>query len=118
MSPEVETPSTEFEALLRRALTPVDPPDDLVERVESTLADLHGAAAGELENWELSAMRDPRNWARPVAAAAVTLGAGSALVLVRTRQRASRRAQSTGMLSAIEQTVSDLATETRRLVDR
>ncbi len=118
MSPRTETASSEFEALLRRALAPVDPPDDLVERVESTLADLHGAAAEELENWELSAMRDPRNWARPVAAAAVTLGAGSALVLVRTRQRAHHRAQPAGVLDAIEQTVSDLATETRRLVDR
>ncbi len=118
MSPPAEAAASELEALLRRALAPVDPPDDLVERVESTLADLHGAAAEELENWELSAMRDPRNWARPVAAAAMTLGAGSALVLVRTRQRASRRGQPTGVLDAIEQTVSDLATETRRLVDR
>lgn len=118
MSPQIEAASPEFEALLRRALAPVDPPDDLVERVESTLADLHGAAADELEKWELSAMRDPRKWARPAAAAAVTLGAGSALVLVRTRQRASRRARPKGMLDAIEQTVTDLASETRRLVDR
>ena len=32
--------SVEFELLLRRALAPIDPPADLADRVETTLADL------------------------------------------------------------------------------
>jgi hypothetical protein len=57
-----------FEGLLREALAPVEPPADLVERLESTLTSITEMAADELEAWELSAMRDPRNWVRPAAA--------------------------------------------------
>ena len=57
-----------FEGLLREALTPVEPPEDLVERLEATLTTITELAADELEAWELSAMRDPRNWVRPAAA--------------------------------------------------
>ena len=60
--------SVEFELLLRRALAPIDPPADLADRVETTLANLAGLAADELESWELRSMRDPRNWVRPAAA--------------------------------------------------
>nr|MBA3327498.1 hypothetical protein [Solirubrobacterales bacterium] len=73
----------DFEQLLRRALSPVDPPDDLRARVESTLQELTDVAVDELEAWEIGAMRDPRNWptlARPVAAAAIGVTAGTALV--------------------------------------
>src|SRR5947209_19353364 len=82
-----------FEVLLRQALAPVDPPEDLVARLEETLTSLTEIAAEELEAWELSAMRDPRNWARPAAAVVVGTGAGAALVLLRARQigRASCR---------------------------
>ncbi len=46
-------------------------------------------AADELEAWELSAMRDPRNWVRPAAALVVGgTAAGAALVLLRARRRA------------------------------
>jgi len=106
----------DFEALLRRALRPVDPPSDLADRVEQTLASLHGIAAEELENWELSAMRDPRNWVRPAAAAVVTVSAGTALVVVRTRQRARKRARPDNLVDALERTVSDLTSEARRLM--
>ena len=61
----------DFESLLREALAPVEPPEDLAPRLERTLAALTELAADELEAWELSAMRDPRNWARPAAAALV-----------------------------------------------
>ncbi len=76
-----------LESLLRRALAPVEPPADLVGRVEETLTSLTELAAEELEGWELSAMRDPRNWARPVAAMTVGGAAGVALVLLRARRR-------------------------------
>ena len=59
------------EALLREALTPVEPPVRLAEQLESTLTVLTEAAQEELDGWELVAMRDPRNWVRPVVAASV-----------------------------------------------
>src|SRR5580692_4673333 len=80
--------ASNFEGLLREALTPVEPPADLVERLESTLTSITELAADELEAWELSAMRDPRNWVRPAAAVVVGGAAGAGLVLLRARRRA------------------------------
>jgi hypothetical protein len=76
-----------LDGLLRRALTPVEPPADLALRLEETLTSLTELAAEELEGWELSAMRDPRNWVRPAAAVVVGTGAGLALVVLRVRRR-------------------------------
>ncbi|HEX3432918.1 MAG TPA: hypothetical protein VHT25_02530 [Solirubrobacteraceae bacterium] len=76
-----------FEGLLREALAPVEPPEDLVLRLEGTLTTITELAADELEAWELSAMRDPRNWARPAAAIVAGGAAGTALVLLRARRR-------------------------------
>jgi hypothetical protein len=81
--------TSSFELLLRQALSPVEPPEDLRTRVEGALLSLTASAAEELEAWELSAMRDPRNWLRPAAAIVIGGAAGGALVLVRAR-RASR----------------------------
>src|SRR5271155_3998108 len=77
-----------LEGLLREALAPVEPPEDLVLRLESTLESITEMAADELQEWELSAMRDPRNWVRPAAALVAGGGAGVALVLLRSRRRA------------------------------
>ena len=79
--------ATDFEALLREALSPVDPPEDLTARMEMTLVSLTELAQDELEAWELKTMRDPRNWARPAAAVLVGAGAGTALVVLRVRAR-------------------------------
>ena len=81
----------ETERLLSYALAPVEPPAGLSTRLEHHLALVAGAAADELADWELSAMRDPRNWARPAAALVVGSVAGGALVLVRARQQQRRR---------------------------
>ena len=84
----------DFEALLKRAFTPVDPPADLSDRVEERLTILNELAWDELESWELQALRDPRNWtriARPIAAGVVATGAGGALVLLRARRNAKSR---------------------------
>ena len=109
--------TTEFEARLRAALHPVEPPEDLPLRLERTLVELHELATDELEAWELRSMRDPRNWARPAAAAVVGAGAGAALVVLRVRGgRRRRRAQSTNVLDLAERTVRDLADEARRLL--
>ena len=59
----------DVEALLRSALTPVEPPEALSDRLERHLTELTDLAAEELAEWELGAMRDPRNWGRPIAAA-------------------------------------------------
>ncbi len=108
----------DFETLLKRALSPVEPPKELEVRLEGTLGSLVGMAAEELEAWELSAMRDPRNWVRPVAAAAVGSGAAVGLVLIRTqRRRHKRRRESRNSLDLVERTLRDLAREARRVAD-
>src|SRR5919199_6191102 len=93
----------DFEARLRQALAPVDPPADLEPRLEMTLGSLVELAAEELEAWELKSMKDPRNWPRtvlgPAAAVVVGTGAAAGLVLLRTqRRRHKRRAQARGAL--------------------
>ena len=84
--------ATDLESLLARALRPVEPPADLADRLQDRLVAVASLAADELEAWELGAMRDPRNWVRPVVAAGVATGAGSALVLLGLRRQARRRA--------------------------
>ncbi len=74
-------------------------------------------AQDELEAWEMSAMRDPRNWVRPAAAAVVGASAGTALVLLRVRSRhRSRKQQSSNLLDLAERTMQDLAEEARRVL--
>ena len=107
----------EFEMLLRRALAPVEPPSDLSDRLEMTLSNLTELAADELEAWELSAMGDPRNWVRPVAATVVGTTAGAALVLLRARRRAKRR-RSDNAFDAAERALRDVFGEARKLLDR
>jgi len=84
----------DLEQLLADALRPIEPPDDLASRVESTLTAITEQAAAELSSWaeelsegELDALRDPRNWVRPVAAVAAGTVAGGALVVVSMRRR-------------------------------
>ena len=109
--------ATDFEALLREALAPIDPPADLAQRLELTLVNLTELAQEELESWELSAMRDPRNWVRPAAAALLGASAGTALVLVRVRARhRARKQQSGNLLELAERTMHDIADEARRVL--
>ena len=106
----------DVEALLRSALTPVDPPEALSDRLERHLTELTDLAAEELAEWELGAMRDPRNWARPIAAATVIGVAGGALVVVRARQR-SKKKHVTG-LRALEQGLQDVVDRVGRTLER
>jgi hypothetical protein len=69
------------------------------------------AAATELSEWtdeltdsELAALRDPRNWVRPVAAVAAGGIAGTALVLLELR----RRRRTPGALRGIADDLRDL----------
>ena len=111
----------DFESLLRQALAPVDPPAELEARLEHTLGSLVGMAADELESWELSAVKDPKNWirlGRPAAALVVGSGAAVGLVLVRTqRKRHGRRRDAANALDLVGRTVRDLSREARRVVD-
>jgi hypothetical protein len=112
----MSTGATDFEALLREALSPVEPPEDLAARMESALVNLTELAQEELEAWELSTMRDPRNWVRPAAAAMIGASAGTALVVLRVRGRHRvRRQQSSNIFELAERTLQDLAEETRRV---
>lgn len=91
----------DVERLLGDALRPIEPPERLSGRFEDTLAAVTQAAAEELSDWaeelsesELRALRDPRNWVRPV----VAVGAGSiatgALVLLEARRRGRQQTKS------------------------
>jgi hypothetical protein len=107
----------DFEALLREALAPVEPPADLVHRLESTLVSLTELAQDELDAWELSAMRDPRNWVRPAAAAVVGVSAGTALVVLRVRARHRvRKQRSNNLFELAQRTAQDAAEEARRIL--
>jgi hypothetical protein len=106
----------DVEALLRTALTPVEPPETLSDRLERNLTELTDMAAEELADWELSTMRDPRNWVRPVAAATVIGVAGGALVVVRARQR-SKKKHVTG-LRALEEGLQDVVERVGKTLDR
>ena len=98
----------DLEELLSDALRPIEPPEDLVTRVESTLTAITEQAAAELSSWaeelsesELEALRDPRNWVRPAAAVAAGTLAGGALVVVGMR----RRRQPAGLRAAAENVI-------------
>lgn len=109
----------DVERMLRLALRPVEPPAELETRLEATLRRLTDAAVDELDGWELSAMRDPRNWVRPVVATAVGATAGTALVLLRVRRQQRRRAaEARGPLELAQRTVRAAGAEARRLARR
>lgn len=91
-------PFEDLERLLSVALKPVEPPQRLSERVEARLSAVTRAAADDLNDWadelsdaELSALRDPRNWVRPVVAVTAGGVATGALILLEMRRRALRR---------------------------
>jgi hypothetical protein len=109
----------DIESMLRLALAPVEPPAALQVRVETRLQELTDLAVEELDSWELSSMRDPRNWARPVVATAVGATAGTALVVLRVRQQhRKRQAASRNPLDLAQRTLKAASTEARRLVQR
>ena len=107
----------DLEALLSDALRPIEPPEDLAGRVETTLSAITEQAAAALGSWadeltdsELQSLRDPRNWVRPVAAVAVGGVAAGALVVVGAR----RRRKPTGLRANASRLMSDLGGDLRR----
>ena len=93
--------SWDVERLLTDALRPIDPPQRLSGRVEDTFSAVTQAAAEELSDWaeelsdsELRALRDPRNWVRPVVAVGAGGVATGALVLLELRRRSKTKGES------------------------
>src|SRR5918996_5224680 len=103
---------SDVERLLRSALVPVEPSEALSDRLERRLSELTGAAAEELAEWELSSMRDPRNWGRPLAALLIGGAAGGALVVVRARQQ--HRKRHVGGMRALERSVRGVAADVQK----
>lgn len=81
----------DLEALLSRALAPVEPPEHLTARLEDTLTTIAALAADELEAWELRSLHDPRTWMRPAVAAGVGTVAVGGLAVMQARRRARGR---------------------------
>ena len=110
------TDAERVERLLRMALTPVEPPEALSDRLERGLSELTDAAVEELADWELSTMSDPRNWVRPAAAVVVGGLAAGGLVLVRARQQHKKR-QTSGF-KALEKSMRDVANDLEKRLRR
>jgi len=106
----------DVERLLRSALVPVEPSGALGDRLEERLSELTASAAEELADWELSAMRDPRNWVRPVAAVVIGGAAAGTLVVVRARQQ-HRKREATA-LRALERSVRGVAEDVQKRLGR
>jgi hypothetical protein len=104
------------EQLLRSALVPVEPPERLSDRLERGLSELTEAAADELADWELSAMRDPRNWVPTVTAIVVGGAAAGGLVLVRARQQHKKR-QVSGV-KALQRSMRGVASDVQKRLRR
>lgn len=101
MAEPIGVGSWDVESLLADALRPIEPPERLSSRVEDTLSAVTQAAAEELSDWaeelsesELRALRDPRNWVRPVVAVSAGGVATGALVLLELRRRGRQRSES------------------------
>jgi hypothetical protein len=93
--------SWDVEQLLTDALRPIEPPERLSGRLEDTLSAVTQAAAEELSDWaeelsesELRALRDPRNWVRPVIAVGAGGVATGALVVLELRRRSRQKGES------------------------
>jgi hypothetical protein len=110
--------AADIESLLRQAFAPVDPPETLATRLESTLQELTELAAEELESWELSSMRDPRNWVRPVVAVAVGTAAGAGLVVLRVRSQHRKQKRHVQGVELAQRTMRAAADEVKRVIPK
>lgn len=101
----------DIEALLRSALSPVEPSESLSARLDTRLTEVAAVAFDELADWELSAMRDPRNWVRPAAAVVIGGSAAAALVLVRAQRRSKKQGQP---LRSLEEGLRDVSRDIQK----
>jgi hypothetical protein len=114
-----DAPEARIMKMLEMALAPIEPRASFVDQLEGRLADVEAAAIaalGEMADWELDAMRDPRNWVRPVAALAVGTAAGTALVVLGMRRSRRRRPGLRGLAEQGGHTLSDAVSSARSLI--
>jgi hypothetical protein len=112
-------PRAPIERLLEAALAPVDPPAGLVDELETKLTVMQTAAIEALEemsDWELAAMRDPRNWVRPAVAIVAGTAAGTALVLLQVRRGRRQRGGLKGVASQGGKELLGVVERTRGLI--
>jgi hypothetical protein len=112
-------PEQRIMRMLEHAFSPVEPPASFVDQLESRLADVEAAALEaleELSDWEFEAMRDPRNWVRPMAALAVGTAAGTALVVLGMRRNRRRRPGLRGLAEQSGQSLSGAVSSARSLI--
>src|SRR4051794_14509497 len=105
----------DIEQLQRTALAPVEPSATLSERLDTRLTELTAVAFDELADWELAAMRDPRNWGRPAAAVLIGGTAAAALVLVRAQRKSKKHGHP---LRALEEVSRDVSRDIQRRLRR
>lgn len=105
----------DIEKLLKNALAPVEPSASLSERLDFRLTELTNTAFDELADWELAAMRDPRNWARPAAAVLIGGAAATALVLVRAQRKSKKQGHP---LRALEEVSRDVSRDIQKRLQR
>jgi hypothetical protein len=111
-----EAGAERLERLLANALSPVEPPGALAEQLERRLTELTDAAVDELAEFDPSALRDPRRWARLAAAGVVAGTAGGALILVRARQK--QRASEAHGLRALQKGLREVSGDMRQRLKR
>ena len=107
----------DVEALLRSALVPVEPSEALSDRLQRGLSEITDLAVGELADWELSTMRDPRNWGPTVVAVVAGGAAAGGLVVLSARQQ-RRRNRSSGPLRSLEHGMREVSSDLRRRMGR
>lgn len=110
----------EFEAIeniLERAFAPVEPPEHLYLQFESRLEQISANAVDEIADWELAAMRDPRNWVRPAVAVAAGAGAAGALLVLGLRSRRRGDDKGVAAVKALGDALSEAAEGARKEVE-
>jgi hypothetical protein len=106
----------DVEALLRSALVPVEPSEALAVRLQRGLSEITDLAVDELADWELSTMRDPRNWGPTVAAVVAGGAAAGGLVVLSARQR--RRHRGSGPVRSLQHGVREVSSDLRSRLRR
>jgi hypothetical protein len=102
------------ERLLTRAFAPVEPPARLYDAFELKLEKVSFNAAEELSDWELAAMRDPRNWVKPAVAVVAGGTAAGALLVLGLRARRRGDDSSAAAVKALSSALGDVRREVER----
>jgi hypothetical protein len=105
------------ESILERAFAPVEPPEHLYVQFEARLEQISANAIDEIADWELAAMRDPRNWARPAVAVAAGAGAAGALLVLGLRSRRKGDDKGVAAVKALSDALTEAAADARKEVE-